>query len=280
MPLTLDHDASLPGRTIEMKLLRIVLLAVGLILAGCGTRFGEPGYYLSEATWNFTRGNNENAAWYVGRASSATMGMEAVYEYFANQPDLVQRYLDGAQSAAGKTDLQETIQESVVVLGVLSKLPGAPSGRIEAVMRACSEGLVRLDRAPQARREQAAREEANRRELASRVVLARSAAKIPCSTREQCERAFGMAEVFVSQNADMKIQVATTSVIETYNASEKGKVALKVLRVPRPEGDSEISLLATCRTDGDVGWQDVCDPRLLRIYTDFKDALLPFANRP
>lgn len=252
-----------------MNLTRGLLFTAAIIFGGCASAPDhEANYLLGAATSNFSKRDDANAAWFVGRAATKPFGRERVRDYFIARPELIDPFLAGASISAGTTESQETIDDMKIVLDVLTSVPGVRSERIDAVLKACSDGTARI-----------ALLEQERRGLTKRVLAARAAARILCIEREQCDRAFGMAEVFVSQNSDMKIQVSTSSVIETYNATEKGNLALKVLRTPSPSNLSEISLGAICRTDGDSNYTELCELRLLAAYTGFKDALLPFAKR-
>jgi len=248
-----------------------LLLVVTLIFAGCATGRDpnfEATYLLGVATSSFSKRDNPNAAWFVSRAATKPMGHRNVHQYFNARPDLIEPYFDGALTNARNTESQEYIEDIRGVLDILATLPGVPIERLNSVLKACIDATERI-----------ALLEKQKRWLADRVLAAQKAAQIPCQERDQCDQAFRMAEVFVSQHADMKIQVSTSSVIETHNATDKGKVALKVLRTPSPSNESNISLGATCRTDDDFNYSELCELRLLKVYTAFRQALLPFAKQ-
>lgn len=87
-----------------------------------------------------------------------------------------------------------------------------------------------------------------------------------------CEKAFALAQIFIDQHADMKIQVATSTIVETYNPTEDGRVGLKIVKMPLRGDESEVRLTVVCRGAS-------CGSRELSIYRAFpefmKERLVP-----
>lgn len=73
--------------------------------------------------------------------------------------------------------------------------------------------------------------------LASRD-LARKNASMSCAGERECKKIFQLTQVFISEHSDMKIQVSTDTIIETYNPTETNKVGIKATKYPS-KGDSE-----------------------------------------
>jgi hypothetical protein len=98
-------------------------------------------------------------------------------------------------------------------------------------------------------------------------------ARFQCASRDECQKAFSLSQVFISEHADMKIQVATDTIVETYNATESAGVALKAVRIPGSGSASVIVLSGSCkgsdRADGPLS--DLCGSKLLRIYRAFPE---------
>ena len=70
---------------------------------------------------------------------------------------------------------------------------------------------------------------------------------IICPNASVCKKAFSLTQVFISENAQMKIQLATDTIIETYGSQDK--VVMKATKIPG-EGESEtIDLLVICPVD-------------------------------
>ena len=68
-----------------------------------------------------------------------------------------------------------------------------------------------------------------------------------CKGPASCDKAFALAQIFMNANADMKIQVATNTIVETYNPTDAGKVGMKIVKQPLSGDEAEVRLTATCR---------------------------------
>jgi len=106
---------------------------------------------------------------------------------------------------------------------------------------------------------------------------------IECNGELQCSRVFSLVQVFVSNNADMKIQVAASNVIETYNPNDFGDVAFKAQRVPVSGAREKISLQAICKgmtgIVADEGSADymrgiVCKEKMLKMRDGYESTVL------
>lgn len=95
------------------------------------------------------------------------------------------------------------------------------------------------------------REKAERdRQAAVFAALAREASlgsRFTCSTDAECRKAFALAQIYVSTMTDMKIQLATDTIVETYNPTEAGKMGAKVIKTPGAGQSAEIVITVTCR---------------------------------
>lgn len=71
----------------------------------------------------------------------------------------------------------------------------------------------------------------------------------------------------------MKIQVATDTIVETYNATQEMNVALKAVKVPGAGASSLIALSGSCKAhDRDPdGISDSCVQKMLRIYRAYPE---------
>jgi len=98
------------------------------------------------------------------------------------------------------------------------------------------------------------------------LVEAAKNARFLCQGKPECEKAFSLTQIFLSEHSDMKIQVATDTIIETYNPTDSMKVGLKAIKMPRKADTAEIFLTATCRDDGSESFKDWCDRKLLTVY--------------
>lgn len=72
-------------------------------------------------------------------------------------------------------------------------------------------------------------------------------ARHTCANESDCRKAFSLAQIYVSTTSDMKIQIATDTIIETYNPTKAGRMGAKVIKIPGTEQSAEIVLTVSCR---------------------------------
>lgn len=94
-------------------------------------------------------------------------------------------------------------------------------------------------------------------------------ARFMCRDRLECEKAFSLTQIFIVSNSDMKIQVANDTIIETYNATEGMKVAMKAIKMPRAGNTAEILLSLSCRDEGQASYKDWCNSKSILVYSEF-----------
>lgn len=87
--------------------------------------------------------------------------------------------------------------------------------------------------------------------LAALAVEAEEGSRVRCGTESECRKAFALAQIYVSTKTDMKIQLATDTIIETYNPTESGKMGAKVIKTPGAGQSAEIVLTVACRECSD-----------------------------
>jgi len=111
--------------------------------------------------------------------------------------------------------------------------------------------------------------ERKRRQRLAELASAAQNARFTCQTKTECQKAFSLTQVFISDNADMKIQVATETIIETYNPTEMMKIGMKAVKIPRKGDSAEIIVTVTCRDEGNQSAGEVCNTKLLTIYRSY-----------
>ena len=97
-----------------------------------------------------------------------------------------------------------------------------------------------------------------------------------CENKASCDRMFRIAEDMINSYSDMKIQVATTTTIQTYTTNKLGYVSMSAKRTLK-SGDSEtISFNAICtgmfmEDYGNSFLRDSidCYKRLTKIYEEY-----------
>jgi len=100
------------------------------------------------------------------------------------------------------------------------------------------------------------------------LIMAKSKATIHCLTKDECEKAFELTQIYVNTNADMKIQVATGSIIETYNPTDDGKIGIKATKTPSTGTAADIKITVSCK-DSMGYFKNSCNMSLLSIYQDY-----------
>jgi hypothetical protein len=108
--------------------------------------------------------------------------------------------------------------------------------------------------------------------LSEKEVLS-AEAKIVCRDKMSCSKAFALTQVYINANASQKIQLATDTIIETYNPTEFANVAMKAVKIPQRGTIEIISLSVTCGNDPTFR-STYCPSRVREIYKGFK----PFLN--
>lgn len=121
--------------------------------------------------------------------------------------------------------------------------------------------------------------ERRKRQLHLDLIGAAQKSRFLCQNKIECEKAFSLTQIFVSENSDMKIQVATDTIVETYNPSESMKTALKAIKIPMRGDSAEIVLTASCRDEGHESFKDICDQKMLSVYVAYP-SFLQSALRP
>ncbi|NHZ93237.1 hypothetical protein F2P45_30130 [Massilia sp. CCM 8733] len=113
------------------------------------------------------------------------------------------------------------------------------------------------------------REEAQAKEDIIALANARVQANITCRDKSNCAKMFSLAQIFITQNADQKIQVATDTVIQTYNATENGNIAASIIKMPGSGSNERITLTLSCKSEGKA-FAKLCRTNQTRIYNAFR----------
>ena len=151
------------------------------------------------------------------------------------------------------------------------ELENAERARADAVATAEQAEKDRL--AGEIRKAQEEKLQAERvREIAAELSAAEKSI-IVCKDKTTCNKIFSLAQIYVQQNADQKIQVATDTIIETYNPTEGGKVAITVIKMPRAGTVEVVKITPSCKEEN--FFERSCRLKRTSIYQGFK----PFIER-
>jgi hypothetical protein len=238
---------------------RLGALLVALALAGCASKFGP--FYTARANANrVTNGMTVAQAVEILGTPPSYIGNDAVWWRGGN----AQRY-DGKASGAIRYKLKDGVIVGVPPDGVFSLAaeqaysaePAVERTAAAAAKAASDAEAAKLTAEKQriAERDAAeARMKAERAAAERKVEIAAEAeaaanSSVTCHDKIMCAKVFALAQIYVTERADQKIQVATDTVIETYNPTELGRVGIKLIKMPRNGSNEIISLTASCKVD-------------------------------
>lgn len=88
-------------------------------------------------------------------------------------------------------------------------------------------------------------------------------ARIVCRNEVECRKVFALTEIFSAEHSDMKIQLSTGNIIETYNPTKPYNVGLKAIKTPLQGDSAEVALRVICASDAR---DEYCEKRKLSIY--------------
>lgn len=121
----------------------------------------------------------------------------------------------------------------------------------------------------------AAQEKREADQAAAEADQAEKGAYVTCNNKASCDKAFSLAQIYINTMASQKIQVATDTIIETYNPTENGKIGMGAVKIPGKGTSAEIRLSITCKVDDARLYDKICMQKKLDIYNGF----LPFINK-
>jgi hypothetical protein len=109
------------------------------------------------------------------------------------------------------------------------------------------------------------------KELKQKYQDAIEKAQYICNSELECNKAFALTQIYISDNSDMKIQVATDAIIETYNPSDSLKIGFKALKVPGIGHSATIKLNAYCGEADSEAELKLCMITIIIILNNFTE---------
>ncbi len=82
--------------------------------------------------------------------------------------------------------------------------------------------------------------------LDAAIAAAAADAKVVCTTKAQCDRAYALAQVYLNRFATTKIQFSNDTITETFNPTEPKDIGGRITRIPSSGGRWEVVLEAYC----------------------------------
>ncbi|WP_244108845.1 hypothetical protein [Burkholderia anthina] len=121
------------------------------------------------------------------------------------------------------------------------------------------------------------------RSTETRLLAAREAAALQCSTPSECDPAWNRARRYVEAHSSTRITRFSADRIETAQPYLAGEVYLWASRMASGDGGSVIRLKAMCKgmydSDGGPGWQyDACAMKIIEIEQGFQSYEKPLRS--
>lgn len=125
--------------------------------------------------------------------------------------------------------------------------------------------------------EQAAKQVAAQAEKAAKqaVAQAENDAYVACNDKTSCDKTFSLTQIYISSMASQKIQVATDTIIETYNPTENGNIGMGAVKIPGKGSSAIIRISVTCKVSDSGHFAKYCESKKLDIYNGFR----PFVSK-
>lgn len=108
-----------------------------------------------------------------------------------------------------------------------------------------------------------------KRNVELELINAQQSARFSCSDTANCEKAFALTQIFITENSDMKIQIATGTIIETYSPLKTGDVGIRAVKTPKLGSSADISLSLNCRSNALEESELRCKNKEAAIYRSF-----------
>jgi DNA-directed RNA polymerase beta subunit len=159
-----------------------------------------------------------------------------------------------------------------VIVGIPEGGVFGPLARQEYLRKLADDEAQRLAKKAASAKAEAVRQEredAQATEEIAALMAASEQAYIVCRDKTNCTKIFSLAQIFITENADQKIQVATDTVIQTYNATADGNIAASIIKMPGSGSNEKITLTLNCKSEG-AGFEKSCRAKQTRIYNAFR----------
>ncbi len=187
-------------------------------------------------------------------------------------PEKIQRRIDNIATVNNNELINEGLRiESYKIIASYAEYQSART-YFESAVAIRQENEAKLEKEKRKGIEEALlKKEKEKAEILGALIHAQNNARFSCKGKTECDKAFSLTQIYLSNNADMKIQIATDTIIETFNPTDSMKLGIKAMKVPLKGDSSEIVLTVTCRDEKWDLYIEVCNKQLLRVYRDFPD---------
>lgn len=140
----------------------------------------------------------------------------------------------------------------------------------EARRKQEEERIKQTELEEQKKREEAQETKQKRLELERATAQAEKDAYIICKDKITCDKAFSLTQIFISTRANQKIQLATDTIIETYNPVDIGNIGMSATKIPGSGDSALIRVAVVCKIDDGGILERSCAEKRLNIYNEFR----------
>jgi hypothetical protein len=143
-----------------------------------------------------------------------------------------------------------------------------------------AEDAARLAADEAAQKEKArklAQDEESRRLLAAEAqreiaaeARARAEANYTCADKAMCGKVFSLAQIYLAQSSDQKIQVVTDTIVQTYNPTEPGNIGMTIMKAPGKGTKEVVEITASCKDSERELMASICRRMRTKIYAGFR----------
>lgn len=72
---------------------------------------------------------------------------------------------------------------------------------------------------------------------------------VTCNDKITCNKVFALAQIYAMQNSTQKIQVATDTIIQTYNPTDGGNIGITIIKKPQRGTIEIVTITPTCKNE-------------------------------
>lgn len=96
-------------------------------------------------------------------------------------------------------------------------------------------------------------------EVLKKIDEAEEKAVVRCAGKASCDKAFSLAKVYVSENADMRVQISDDTMISTFGPIKTGRLGMRAVKVPDTGDSAKVELTVDCQGLDAIG-KSLADP--------------------
>ena len=101
-------------------------------------------------------------------------------------------------------------------------------------------------------------------------LLAQADANYTCTDKTMCGKVFSLAQIYLAQSADQKIQVVTDTIVQTYNPTDPGNIGMTIVKAPGKGTKEVVEVTVSCKDTDSLAFASICRLKRTGIYAGFR----------